>query len=135
MNNKTDIEEDIRKLEKVIKLAKETGLDRTLANLIENILADRERLNKEVKIKNGDIEWIQNKINKHFISDTEYIEIQEKANKYDSLVNKIKKKLAKLQEEYELLLESQSGQESNRTKYLRGKIHTCQELLEKLEGE
>lgn len=60
---------------------------------------------------------------------------ENKANKYESLVNKIKKKFAKSQEEYELLLESQSGQESNRTKYLRGKIHTCQELLEKLEGE
>ncbi len=42
----------------------------------------------------------------------------------------IKEKIEELQKEYELLLEHQNGQESNRTKYLRGKIHMCQELLE-----
>ena len=43
---------------------------------------------------------------------------------------KVKDNLIKYQEEYELLLEHQSGKESNRTKYLRGRIHMCQELLE-----
>lgn len=42
----------------------------------------------------------------------------------------VKNNLIKYQEEYELLLEHQSGKESNRTKYLRGRIHMCQELLE-----
>mgnify|MGYP004559403261 CR=1 FL=1 len=42
----------------------------------------------------------------------------------------VKDNLIKHQEEYELLLESQGGKESNRTKYLRGRIHMCQELLE-----
>lgn len=42
----------------------------------------------------------------------------------------VKDNLIKYQEEYELLLEHQSGKESNRTKYLRGRIHMCQELLE-----
>ena len=51
------------------------------------------------------------------------------------LKNRIPKKkiediLKNIQEEYELLLEYQSGKESNRTKYLRGKIHLAQELLE-----
>lgn len=59
-----------------------------------------------------------------------YNQNEAKANKYDSLVENIKKDLIKLQEEYETLLEHQSGQESNRTKYLRGKIHMCQELLD-----
>lgn len=45
-------------------------------------------------------------------------------------VQKVKDNLIKYQEEYELLLEHQSGKESNRTKYLRGRIHMCQELLE-----
>lgn len=43
---------------------------------------------------------------------------------------KIEDILKDTQEEYELLLEHQSGKESNRTKYLRGKIHLAQELLE-----
>ena len=42
----------------------------------------------------------------------------------------VKYNLIKYQEEYELLLEHQGGKERNRTKYLRGRIHMCQELLE-----
>ena len=42
----------------------------------------------------------------------------------------LKDNLIKYQEEYELLLEHQSGKESNKTKTLRGRIHMCQELLE-----
>lgn len=42
----------------------------------------------------------------------------------------VKDNLIKYQEEYELLLEYQSGKESNKTKTLRGRIHMCQELLE-----
>ena len=48
-------------------------------------------------------------------------------------LQKIKDNLIKYQEEYELLLEHQSGKESNRTKYLRGRIHMCQELIEERE--
>lgn len=53
-------------------------------------------------------------------------------NYIDNSISKevVEKKIAELTEEYELLLEHQSGQKSNRTKYLRGKIHMCQELLE-----
>lgn len=56
--------------------------------------------------------------------------IQEYINKNFIPVQKVKDNLIKYQEEYELLLEHQSGKESNRTKYLRGRIHMCQELLE-----
>ena len=55
---------------------------------------------------------------------------QELVNKLYIPLQKIKDNLIKYQEEYELLLEHQSGKESNRTKYLRGRIHMCQELLE-----
>lgn len=43
---------------------------------------------------------------------------------------KIEDVLKKIQEEYELLLEHQSGKESNRTIRLHGKIDLAQELLE-----
>lgn len=48
---------------------------------------------------------------------------------------KIKDKTEEIKEEYELLLEHQSGKESNRTKYLRGKIHMGQELLQESEDK
>lgn len=44
--------------------------------------------------------------------------------------DKIRENVEKIQNEYELLLEHQNGRESNRTKYLRGKIHMGQEVLE-----
>lgn len=44
---------------------------------------------------------------------------------------RIEKIVEELRKEYELLLEHQSGQESNRTKYLKEKIHMCQEFLKK----
>lgn len=97
MSNKTNIEEDIEYLEQFIGKKKEYKYKpvktKTMINTrqaIENILADRERLKKELKRKNGDIEYIQRKINKHFIPDTEYRLVQAKANKYVSLVEKIK---------------------------------------------
>lgn len=108
MNNKTNIEEDIKILQdysySLATISSATEKDIRISKAIENMLANREQL-------------------------------QAKANKYDSLVKKVKRKLAKLQEEYELLLEHQSGKESNVSKYLKEQIHICQNLLEKLEGE
>ncbi len=60
----------------------------------------------------------------------EAIETVLKALKNSIPKKKIEDVLKKIQEEYELLLEHQSGKESNRTKYLQGKIHLAQELLE-----
>lgn len=86
MNN-NDIEENIEKLERVIKLAKQTGLDKTLALAIENILADRERLEKE----NTEMQVeIAEQVYFGSMPIEEEKELQVKANKYDSLAEKIK---------------------------------------------
>nr|DAZ79084.1 MAG TPA: hypothetical protein [Caudoviricetes sp.] len=85
-----------------------------ISNLIEKLQKENEewqRAYQEEKNKQFDF------INK--ISSNDLIPVQ-----------KVKDNLIKYQEEYELLLEHQSGKESNRTKYLRGRIHMCQELLE-----
>jgi len=85
-----------------------------ISNLIEKLQKENEewqRAYQEEKDKQFDF------INK--ISSNDLIPVQ-----------KVKDNLIKYQEEYELLLEHQSGKESNRTKYLRGRIHMCQELLE-----
>lgn len=66
-------------------------------------------------------------------------DLEKRVEKFTTILNYIEnsmpkevveENLNKLQSEYELLLEHQNGQESNRTKYLRGKIHMCQELLQ-----
>ncbi len=64
----------------------------------------------------------------HILSDYKKV-LKETENNFISK-QIVKDNLIKYQEEYELLLEHQSGKESNRTKYLRGRIHMCQELLE-----
>lgn len=82
-----------------------------LARILENILSDYKRVLKENEeyYKQLDLDYTENNfISKQIVKDN----------------------LIKYQEEYELLLEHQSGKESNRTKYLRGRIHMCQELLE-----
>ena len=78
---------------------------------LEHILSDYKRVLKENEeyYKQLDLDYTENNfISKQIVKDN----------------------LIKYQEEYELLLEHQSGKESNRTKYLRGRIHMCQELLE-----
>jgi len=78
---------------------------------IDHILSDYKRVLKENEeyYKQLDLDYTENNfISKQIVKDN----------------------LIKYQEEYELLLEHQSGKESNRTKYLRGRIHMCQELLE-----
>lgn len=82
-----------------------------LARILENILSDYQIALKENEeyYKQLDLDYTENNfISKQIVKDN----------------------LIKYQEEYELLLEHQSGKESNRTKYLRGRIHMCQELLE-----
>ena len=99
MSNKINIEEDIKILKSYLEQQDRKFVTEYRLNFlkaIENILADRERLEKELKIKNGDIEYMQRKIENHFISDIEYLPIQAKANKYDSLVEKIKEIVSRL---------------------------------------
>lgn len=114
------IEEDIKDIERYISFTSERqnfshdtdwNWNKDLANKIEHILSDYKRVLKENEeyYKQLDLDYTENNfISKQIVKDN----------------------LIKYQEEYELLLEHQSGKESNRTKYLRGRIHMCQELLE-----
>ena len=125
------IEETIKIIERKTKEAERysdiTGLyltlDEELRNALMNILSDYKRVLKEneelkkSKITYEKVRDIQEK-NKNIV-DNNYISKQI-----------VKDNLTKYQEEYELLLEHQSGKESNKTKTLRERIHMCQELLE-----
>ncbi len=119
------IEETIKQLELILKVRKEQkeiiecaggsciNCDPDIRALTESIdfLSDYKRVLKENEeyYKQLDLDYTENNfISKQIVKDN----------------------LIKYQEEYELLLEHQSGKESNRTKYLRGRIHMCQELLE-----
>lgn len=118
-----------------VKHGKETIKQITIIlNLIEKLQKENEEL-LEVKVsasahnrmlelekEKSKYEWIRQNCLPQKLVNKLYIPIQ-----------KIKDNLIKYQEEYELLLEHQSGKESNRTKYLRGRIHMCQELIEERE--
>ena len=94
-----------------------------LARILQHILSDYKRVLKENE------ELKKSKITYEAVRD-----IQEKNRNIvdNNYISKqiVKDNLIKYQEEYELLLEHQSGKESNKTKTLRGRIHMCQELLE-----
>ena len=88
---KTNIEEDIKIVESYLeqqdrKFVSEYRLE--ILQAIENILADREKYKTLYEKSLSDL-----------------VQVEAKANKYDSLVEKIKENLVKLQEEYELLLD------------------------------
>ena len=115
---KNSIEEDIKIVGNIFYkgytmsiLHPNTNIKECEIKAIEHILSDYKRVLKENEeyYKQLDLDYTEN----NFISK-----------------QKVKDNLIKYQEEYELLLEHQSGKESNRTKYLRGRIHMCQELLE-----
>lgn len=86
----------------------------TVLKLIKKLQKENEELKKS-KITYEAVRDIQEK-NRNIV-DNNYISKQI-----------VKDNLIKYQEEYELLLEHQSGKESNKTKTLRGRIHMCQEL-------
>ena len=98
-------------------------VDLEIPKSMQHILSDYKRVLKENE------ELKKSKITYEAVRD-----IQEKNRNIvdNNYISKqiVKDNLIKYQEEYELLLEHQSGKESNRTKYLRGRIHMCQELLE-----
>ena len=60
-----------------------------ILNLIEKLQKENEELKTKLKIRNGDIEYLQNKINNHFISDVEirenYIPIQKIKDKIEEI--------------------------------------------------
>nr|DAE21099.1 MAG TPA: hypothetical protein [Siphoviridae sp. ctRCE13] len=108
---------------KAIDFLKETNFDYleydmciSSVEIISNLVERLQKENEELKNQKA----TQRKINE--------LLVQRYSNSIS--VQKVKDNLIKYQEEYELLLEHQSGKESNRTKYLRGRIHMCQELLE-----
>lgn len=90
MNNKTNIKEDIENVKFLLRDLKSDNYsyNQAFINSLENILADRERLEKEN-------EEMQVEIAEQVYFESMPIEeikrLQEKANKYDSLLEKIKK--------------------------------------------
>lgn len=92
MNNKTNIEEDIKKLKEEIdrinkiKTADITGTYVPIS-ILENILADRKKLQEHCKT------LIKEK------QELTSIALEDKANKYDSLVEKIKEKAEEIRNE------------------------------------
>ena len=95
---------DISAIENLIKGYRD-GED-ILKNTIKENLEFKEyirELERKLKIKNGDIEWMQNKINKHFIDDVtlqrDYIpksKMQREMEKLDNMMKEtINKKLQK----------------------------------------
>ena len=98
MNNKKDIEEDIKIYKEIIGNFKAATTEFTKdifprnAEALENILADRERLEKEnVKMQ---VE-IAEQVYFESMPIEEMKQLQVKANAYDSLVEKIKNKIQK----------------------------------------
>ena len=142
-NERSSIKEDIKDIEKYISFTSKRenfshdtdwNWNKDLANKIEHILSDYKRVLKinEVLLKeNEELKFKERSRIMGKYGDTEIHDLINRtlSNDYIS-VQKVKDNLIKYQEEYELLLEHQSGKESNRTKYLRGRIHMCQELLE-----
>ena len=134
-NERSSIEEDIEYIQNFLEYSQnmindmdyERTVDVTIQqneiNAIEHILSDYKRVLKENE------ELKKSKITYERVRNIQ-IENKEIVNKKYISKQKIKDNLIKYQEEYELLLEHQSGKESNRTKYLRGRIHMCQELIE-----
>lgn len=142
-NERSSIKEDIKDIEKYISFTSKRenfshdtdwNWNKDLANKIEHILSDYKRVLKINEVLLKENEELKFKERSRIIGkygDTEIHDLINRtlSNDYIS-VQKVKDNLIKYQEEYELLLEHQSGKESNRTKYLRGRIHMCQELLE-----
>ena len=123
---KVPYKSEIKKI-RISLLPEDYGIFEILLNLIEKLQKENEELKNEVMEK--DLEII-GKEEYTKASMGEIIEQYYTANEDCIPIQKVKDNLIKYQEEYELLLEYQSGKESNRTKYLRGRIHMCQELLE-----
>lgn len=130
-NERSSIEEDIEELKRLLYSDKLSQYGkRKLINYYEQQEKNYKRVLEmnEVLLKENE-ELKKSKITYEAVRD-----IQEKNRNIvdNNYISKqiVKDNLIKYQEEYELLLEYQSGKESNKTKTLRGRIHMCQELLE-----
>lgn len=130
-NERSSIEEDIEELKRLLYSDKLSQYGkRKLINYYEQQEKNYKRVLEmnEVLLKENE-ELKKSKITYEAVRD-----IKEKNRNIvdNNYISKqiVKDNLIKYQEEYELLLEYQSGKESNKTKTLRGRIHMCQELLE-----
>lgn len=113
----SDLGKGINKFQKITLYEDSIKDVRIVLNLLEKLQKENEELREKW---DKDTHILQNELD---------LTNADKINNYIP-IQKVKDNLIKYQEEYELLLEHQSGKESNRTKYLRGRIHMCQELLE-----
>lgn len=133
MNNKTDIEEDIKICDELKKfLSNDITPKFTVeqsAKAIENILADRERLiveNKKLNTEIAEHVYIESMPIK------EAKQLQSKANKYDSLIERIEKKFNFYNSKVKDIRES-NIKHYNATKYdylIVGQRDAFQELLD-----
>lgn len=116
-------EQAIERLKEIEVNTYAEGKARTIDTILK-LIAKLQKENEELKLNNE----------KYIIhlTDEQYKTVIENAQNdiNQKWIQKVKDNLIKYQEEYELLLEYQSGKESNKTKTLRERIHMCQELLE-----
>ena len=147
--NVDSIEEDIKILENYLKESaykkadndffKSGGweiVDLTIPLSIEHLLSDytrQKQINEQQQKINGELrEKVKQLKDKYILEKVAKEEVEELLE--DSIPRqKIIDKVEEIEKEYELLLEHQSGKESNRTKYIRGKLHMGQELLQESE--
>ncbi len=154
MNNKTNIEEDIEQL-KSLKADRESFVmgekehdEIYLKDIqaIENILADRERYKRLAEQNLKDSEEFKNNMCEHrCVKYNETLQLQAKANKYDSLIKEIEDKINKRKIKYNEILNDYGNIDTDvifnipnknvrkRLDELSFEITTLQELLDKKE--
>lgn len=128
MNTKTNIEEDIKQLKIIKENIDKKYIKTRNSKAIENILADRERQEKEKEI-HIKLEQQHKK---------EYLDIKDK---YDSLIKKIKSEIEKLKKDkkiFEYDLRSRTKENYDKNIYeiynnIEQRIKALQELLDKKE--
>lgn len=126
--NVDSIDEDIERLEKISKCftysmwSEDTSALRRFLQDYTRQKQINEELIKKVKRLEEQVEYDKTHIYTPMTIQLNFIPKQ-----------KIIDKVEEIEKEYELLLEHQSGKESNRTKYIRGKLHMGQELLQESE--
>ena len=122
-NNKDDIEHWEKEINAIENIVNAYYREKARADKLEKdyskLLTEKDEEEAKVKELEEQVEYDKTHIFTPLTIQLNYIPKQ-----------KVKDKIEEIEKEYELLLEHQSGKESNRTKYLRGKIHMGQELLQ-----
>ena len=133
--NVGSIEEDIERLEEISKCFTYSMWSEDTSAL-KRFLQDytrQKQINEQQQKINGELrEKVKQLKDKYILEKVAKEEVEELLE--DSIPRqKIIDKVEEIEKEYELLLEHQSGKDSNRTKYIRGKLHMGQELLQESE--